>query len=81
MGPNEGSVAMNSGDLRCREGKLDFAEKNKCKTVLLRLSLAGNLEKNTYVSLWDRMEGAWLWTLNTTDELSTKIVFLNFFDA
>jgi hypothetical protein len=33
----------------------------KCKPVLLRLSLAGNLEK--HVSLWDRMEGAWLWTL------------------
>ncbi len=25
--------------------KLDFAERDKCKPVLLRLSLAGNLEK------------------------------------
>ncbi len=29
--------------------KLDFAKIDKCKPVLLRLSLAGNLEKNTYV--------------------------------
>ena len=26
------------------------------------LSLAGNLVKTTLVPLWDRMEGAWLWT-------------------
>ncbi len=33
--------------------KLDFAERGKCKTVLLRLSLAGNLVKPcTYVPLW-----------------------------
>jgi hypothetical protein len=37
--------------------KLDFAEREKCKPVLLSLSLAGNLEKHP----WDRMEGAWLW--------------------
>jgi hypothetical protein len=42
---------------------LDFAERDKCKLVLLRLSLAGNLEKTTYVPLWDRMEGAWLGAL------------------
>ena len=40
---------------------LDFAERDKCKPVLLRLWLAGNLEK-LLLLLWDRMEGAWLWT-------------------
>jgi hypothetical protein len=34
------------GDLKCREEKnQDFAERNNCKPILLRLSLAGNLEK------------------------------------
>jgi hypothetical protein len=28
----------------------------------LRLSFPENLEKTTYVPLWDRMEGVWLWT-------------------
>jgi hypothetical protein len=31
-----------------REVKLDFAERDICKPVLLRLSLAGNLEKPIY---------------------------------
>ncbi len=46
-----------TGDLKYREVKLDFfAERDKCKPVLMRLSLAGNLEKPQ----WDRMDGAWL---------------------
>jgi hypothetical protein len=36
-----------------------FANRDKCKPVLLRHSLAGNLE-TTYVPIWDRIEGAWL---------------------
>ncbi len=44
--------------------KLDFAERNKCKPVLLRLSdlIGWKSGKTTYVPLWERMEGAWLWT-------------------
>jgi hypothetical protein len=34
-----------TGDLKCKEVKLDFAERDKSKAVLLRLSLARNLEK------------------------------------
>jgi hypothetical protein len=63
MGP---SVAMDLGDLKCSEVKTGFCRRDKFKPVLLRLSLAGNLEKPcTYVPLWDEMEGAqlWLWTL------------------
>jgi hypothetical protein len=40
---------------------MEFAERDKCKTVLLRLSLAENLEKplmSLSVPLWDRMVGA-----------------------
>ncbi len=33
------------GDLKYREIKTGFCRKNKCKPVLLKLSLAGNLEK------------------------------------
>jgi hypothetical protein len=33
------------GDLKCREVKSGFCGRDKCKPVLLRLSLAGNLEK------------------------------------
>ncbi len=36
--------------------KPDFAERYQCKPVLLRLSLAGNLDKPL-------LEGSWLWTL------------------
>ncbi len=43
--------------------KLDSAERDKCKPVLLRLSMAGILDTTTYVPLWDRMEGTWLWFL------------------
>jgi len=34
-----------TGDFKCREVKLDFAEKDDRKPVLLGLSLAGNLVK------------------------------------
>ncbi len=39
--------------------KLDFAERDKCKPVLLGLLLARNLEKISYVPLCDRIEGVW----------------------
>ncbi len=71
MGPNGGSMAMDSGDLKCRKVITGFCRKRKGKPVLLRLSVAGNLEKSltVYVPLWDRMEGAWLWTPVKTGSL------------
>jgi hypothetical protein len=42
---------------------MDFAESDKCKPVLLELSLAGNLEKplmSLYGTEW--RERGWLWT-------------------
>ncbi len=41
--------------------KPDFNEMDQCKPILLGLSWAGNPVK-PLVSLWDRMEGAWLRT-------------------
>jgi hypothetical protein len=54
-----GNIFMRRYDMNRRSQmqggkKLDFAERDKCKPVLLRLSLAGNLEK----PLWDRIKGA-----------------------
>ncbi len=45
--------------------KTGFSERDKCEQVLLRLLLAGNL-----VSLWDRMEGAWLYAVRHEREIS-----------
>jgi hypothetical protein len=44
---------MNTEQLISTAGwsKLDFGETDKCQPVLLRLSLAGNLEKKTLMSL------------------------------
>ncbi len=55
---------MNGRSQRQGGKNLIFPQRDNCKAVLLRLSLAGNLEKNLlcYVPLWGRMEGAWLWT-------------------
>ncbi len=48
------------GYLNCRKVKTGFCQKRRdqWKQVLLGLSLAGNLEKNTYVPLWDQMKGS-----------------------
>ena len=44
-----------SEDLKCREVKTGFAKRDKCKPVLLRLSLAGNLEKPLVSPYWTRV--------------------------
>ncbi len=40
--------------------KLDFAERDECKPVFLRLSLAGNLEKPLVSLYGTESRGAWL---------------------
>jgi hypothetical protein len=35
---------------------MDFDVRDTCKGVLLKLSFARNLEKNSYVPLWEQME-------------------------
>jgi hypothetical protein len=54
-----------TGDFKCREVKLDFAEIDQRKPVLLGLSLAGNLIKpllSLYRTEWRPFEGAWVRT-------------------
>ncbi len=48
----------------CREVKTEF-----CRKILMQIGSSGILigwesGQTTFVPLWDRMEGAWLWTLN-----------------
>jgi hypothetical protein len=53
-----------TGDLKCREVKTGFANRDQCKPVLLRLSLAVNLEKpvmSLYGTEW-RERGFHLWS-------------------
>jgi hypothetical protein len=68
-GPTGGSVATDSG-----WSKQDFAERDKSKPVLLRLSLAGNLEKllmSLYGTEWWEC-GYGLWYLSRTRNWSLK---------
>ncbi len=58
--------AARQGDLKCREVKTGFAQRDECKPLISNflLTLIGwKSGKTTYVPLWDRMEGGWLWTL------------------
>jgi hypothetical protein len=66
MGPNGGSVAVNS---YAGLSKLDFAERDNCKPVLLRLSLAGNLENHFCPSMGPNGGGVWLWTQGNNQEI------------
>ncbi len=73
-----------TGDLKCREVKLDFAEINKCKRVFLRLLLAGNLKKPLmfhYGTEW-RERGYGLWCSVSIYYLCgnqrRELIFINF---
>jgi hypothetical protein len=45
MGPNGGSVAMDSGDLKCREVKTGFCRKRLMQTGSSETLIGWNLEK------------------------------------
>ncbi len=54
-----------TGDFKCREVKTGF-----CRNRSMQAGCSGTLigwksGQTTYVPLWDRMEGAWLWTLGS----------------
>jgi hypothetical protein len=58
MSGNGGILSLGSD---AEWSKMDFAERDKCRPVLPRLSLARNLEKLVIsLYIWDRMEGAQL---------------------
>ncbi len=51
-----------TGDLKCREVKTGFCRKRLMLTGSSETLIAWKSGNATYVPLWDRMEGAWLWT-------------------
>jgi hypothetical protein len=65
-----------NGRSQMQGGKNWITERDKCKPVLPRLALAGNLEKNTYVPLWDRMEGAWLLAMDFDSNIFSILEYL-----
>ncbi len=62
-----------TGDFKCREVKTGFCRKRWTQTGSSGTLIGWKSGQTTFIPLWDRMEGAWLWTqLN----YSTKPVFL-----
>ena len=52
-----------TGDIKCREVKTWFCWKREMQTGSFETPIGWkSRRKNTYVLLWDWMEGAWLWT-------------------
>ncbi len=65
-----------NGRSQMQRGKLDFAERDICKSVLLRLSLAGNLDKpllSLYGTEWkERGYGLSTATIFTREAVMTR---------
>ncbi len=51
-----------TGYLKCKEVKTGFCLKRQMQTGPSEVLIGWKSGKTTYVPLWDRMEGAWLWT-------------------
>ncbi len=56
-----------SGDFKCREVKTGFCRKRWMQTGSSGTLIGWKSGQTTYFPLWDRMEGAWLWTLRRYD--------------
>ncbi len=54
-----------TGDFKRREVKTGFCRKRLMQTGSSGTVIGWKSGQTTFVPLWDRMEGAWLWTLNT----------------
>jgi hypothetical protein len=52
-----------TGDFKCREVKTGFCRKRWTKTGSSGTLIGWKSGQTTFIPLWDRMEGAWLWTL------------------
>jgi len=49
-------------DFKCREVKTRFCRKRWMQTGSSGTHIGWKSGQTTFISLWDRMEGAWLWT-------------------
>jgi hypothetical protein len=54
-----------TGDFKCREVKTGFCRNRSMKTGSSGTLIGWISGQTTFVPLWDRMEGAWLWTQGT----------------
>ncbi len=61
-GPGRGGTTW-TGDFKCREVKTGFFRKRRMKTGSSGTLIGWKSGQTTYVPLWDRMEGALLWSL------------------
>ncbi len=52
-----------TGDFKCREVKTGFCRKRWTQTGSSGTLIGWKSGQTTFIPLWDRMEGAWLWTL------------------
>ncbi len=52
-----------TGDFKCREVKTGFCRKRLTQTGSSGTLIGWKSGQTTFIPLWDRMEGAWLWTL------------------
>ena len=51
-----------TGDFKCREVKTGFCRKRWTQTGSSGTLIGWKSGQTTFIPLWDRMEGAWLWT-------------------
>ncbi len=51
-------------DFKCREVKTGFCRKRWTQTGSSGTLIGWKSGQTTFIPLWDRMEGAWLWTLD-----------------
>jgi hypothetical protein len=56
------SGTTGTGDFQCREVKTGFCQKKLMQTGSSQTLIGWKSDQTTYLPLWDRMEGAWLWT-------------------
>ncbi len=60
--PDYWGSATRTGDFKCRE-KTGFCRNRSMQTDSTGTLIGWKSGQTTFVPLWDRMEGAWLWTL------------------
>ncbi len=68
-----------TGDFKCREVKTGFCRKRWTQTGSSATLIGWKSGQTTFIPLWDRMEGAWLWTPKRTDRRPTVNLFRLFF--
>jgi hypothetical protein len=61
------------GDFKCREVKTGFCRNRSVQTSSSGTLIGWKTFQTTYIPLWDRMEGPWLWTLLTAEDILARV--------